>query len=98
MLRDFFIPLFALGLGVADGVSGFDFSPLVNVGVAGVVLAWILWKMEPRMRGIESSIDRLTRMMAVFLTELPHVMEGVKATCRTQVEELDRISRERGDQ
>lgn len=70
-------------------------GPLANVGGVGAVLGWILWKSDPRLRGIEAAIDRLTRMIAVMLAELPHVIESVKTQCREMQAELDEAARAR---
>lgn len=80
-----------------QAVEHFDFGPLINVGGIGVVLAWLLWKSEPRMRGIEAAIDRLTRMIAVFLIELPHVIDAVKLQAREAQADCDRAAAERGE-
>lgn len=80
-----------------DG-HGFDFSLLWNAGVCGVILAWTMWKAEPRLRGVEAAIDRLTRMIAIMLTELPHVMQGAKDQCRVVMRELDVAAHRRGEE
>lgn len=77
--------------------EGFSFAPLVNIGAVGVILAFVLWKLEPRMRGAECAIDRLTRAIAIMLTELPHVLEGAKRQCAILNVELEQAARERGD-
>lgn len=48
----------------------FDFSPLLNVGATGVILAWMLWQAVPRMRGIESAVDRLSDAILILLLEI----------------------------
>lgn len=77
--------------------KGFDFSLLWNAGVCGVILAWTMWRAEPRLRGIEAAIDRLTRMIAIMLTELPHVLQGAKDQCRVVMGELNVAARNRGE-
>lgn len=77
--------------------SNFDFSLLFNYGVCGLILAWTLWKAEPRLRAIERAIDRLTMMIAVMLTELPHVFDAAKAQAVAMVEQLKDAARDRGD-
>jgi hypothetical protein len=77
--------------------EGFSFMPLINIGAVGVILAFVLWKLEPRMRGAECAIDRLTRAIAIMLTELPHVLEGAKRQCSQLNTELDDAARARGD-
>lgn len=78
--------------------EGFSFMPLINIGAVGVILAFVLWKLEPRMRGAECAIDRLTRAIAIMLTELPHVLDGAKRQCAQLEAELDDAARARGEQ
>jgi hypothetical protein len=77
--------------------KSFDWGQFANYGICGAILAWTLWRAEPRLRGIEAAIDRLTRMIAIMLTELPHVLEGAKAQCRVMDRELDAAARARGE-
>lgn len=71
---------------------------LSNYGGIAVVLAWLLWKSEPRLRAIEAAIDRLVRLLAIFMIELPHVIEAVKTQCRDIIKETDKAAKERGDE
>lgn len=59
-------------------------SPLINLGAVGCILAWFLIKLEPRMRRIEQAIDRASRaqMLAVMS------MHGIPANIREQAEGL----------
>lgn len=50
--------------------AGFDFQTLTNNGVSFAILAFILVKLEPRLRQIETSIDRLAK--ALMLTKIAH--------------------------
>lgn len=88
--------LFTFILAQAGG-EGFSFMPLINVGAVGVVLAFVLWRLEPRMRGAECAIDRLARAIAILITELPHVLQGAKTQCAQLNEELDAAARARGE-
>lgn len=71
--------------------------PLLNIGGVGAVLAFVLWKLEPRMRGAEAAIDRQTRMLAIFLIEMPHIMQAAQIQCKNMVLELEDAKRKRGD-
>lgn len=84
---------------LASSMAGEDWGGkwmmLGNFGGIGVVLAWFLWKGEPRLRAIEAAIDRLVRIIAIFLIELPHVIDAVKTQCRAMTEELDKAEKAR---
>lgn len=88
-----FIPILAEAV---DG-KGADLSYWINYGACGLILGWTLWRAEPRLRGIERAIDRLTRMIAILLSELPHVIEAVKQQCKAMFHELDTAARDRGE-
>lgn len=61
------------------------------------MLGWVLWKLEPRMRGAEAAIDRQTRMLAIFLIEMPHIMHAAQIQARGLMAELDAAKRKRND-
>lgn len=68
--------------------ADFDFAPLINVGVTGVILAWFLWKHEPRIKAIEEAIDRMSRTLLLFLLELAHVSDAAKLQAKAIIEEI----------
>lgn len=73
---------------LAEAATGFDFAPLVNVGAIGVILAWFLWKHEPRIKAIEDALDRLSRTQLLFLIELPHVSDAAKREAKIIIQEI----------
>ncbi len=81
----------------ADAVSSFDFSPLVNLGAMGVVLAWMLWKAEPRMRAVESAIDRQSAAILILLLEIDRTTPEAKRQATVVMEEIKAARRARGE-
>lgn len=67
-----FIPIIAEGL---------DVNPFLNGGVAVAVLAFILMKLEPRLRSIENAIDRMSRalLLVVISKDGPSTAEREQA-------------------
>jgi anaerobic C4-dicarboxylate transporter len=87
---------------VAQAAGGspmsFDWGEVIKAGGIAAICAFVLARLEPRLRGVEAAIDRVTRMIAVMLGELPHVIDAVKNQCRDMEKELDRAAQQRGDQ
>lgn len=69
--------------------AGFDFSPLLNTGVAACVLAFMLIKLEPRLRAIESSIDRSARALLLIVVSYPDSTNVQREQARDILKELD---------
>jgi hypothetical protein len=90
-----FLPIFAFS--IASSSPGIDWGELLKAGGVAAICAFVLVRLEPRLRGVESAIDRLTRMIAVMMSELPHVIEAVKGQCRDMQKELDRSAQDRGE-
>lgn len=84
-------------VGASTPSAGFDWGELIKAGGIAAICAFVLVRLEPRLRGVESAIDRLTRMIAVMLGELPHVIEAVKTQCSDMRRELDQAATQRGD-
>lgn len=75
--------------------EGYDFGPIVNTSVAVAVLAFMLVKLEPRLRAIESSIDRVTRALMLVVVSIPS--ENNKAA-REQADAITReVEKKKGD-
>lgn len=90
------VPWLAAVAAPVDNPLSF-WMPLLNIGGVGAVLAFVLWKLEPRMRGAEAAVDRQTRMLAIFLIEMPHIMEAALQQCKNMSVELDSAKKKRGD-
>lgn len=84
---------------LADAMEskGSDLAFWINYGACGIILGWTLWRAEPRLADIARAIDRLTRMICILLTELPHVIEAVKDQSKGMRRELTEAARKRGD-
>lgn len=67
-------------LFLASGDYG-EFSPLINAGGLAAVLAFILMKLEPRLRSIENAIDRMSRalLLVVISKDGPSIAEREQA-------------------
>jgi hypothetical protein len=77
--------------------AGFDWGELIKAGGVAAICAFVLVRLEPRLRGVEKSIDRLARAMVIMISELPHVIVAVQLQCKTLQGELDRAAIERGE-
>lgn len=92
--------LVGIGLGttggvLGDAVTGFDWSPLLNMGGVGLVLVWFLWKAEPRMRAIESAIDRNSRSILILLLEISRTTPEAKIQANAVVTEIEKAEEAR---
>lgn len=63
-----------------------DLTGLVNVGAVGVVLAWHLVMIIPRLERIERAIDRQTQAHLLDITTRP----GVSPIAKAQAERLNK--------
>lgn len=79
----------AWAIGIANAVAGADYSPLYNLGAIGVVLGWLMWRVEPRMKSMEAAQDRATRANMLMLIAIPQVADGVKEQAQGISKEID---------
>jgi len=70
-------------------VTRVDLMPLVNAGVAGVVLAWVLWRTDRRLERIERALDRVARAQLLALVVRPDVPEHVRAQANACLQEAN---------
>lgn len=82
-----------LPLILADGTGMDLLMPLINVGGIGVVLAWVLWKIEPRLRSMESTIDRNSRAEMIGVLAMSYVPDALKDQARSIIVEVDEAER-----
>ncbi len=75
--------------------ADFDFTPLINGGALSIILAWFLWKHEPRIKAIEEAIDRMSRTLLLFLLELAHVSDAAKLQAKAIIEEIGKAEEQR---
>lgn len=71
---------------LADGAA--DWSPLFNLGGIGVVLGWMMWRAEPRMRAIESAIDRHSATILILMLRDKDTSEPAKVQIETLLGEI----------
>jgi len=81
--------------GIANAAAGADYSPLYNLGAIGVVLAWLMWRVEPRMKAMEAALDRATRATMLMLIARPEAAEAVKEQSKGLVEECSKAEEAR---
>lgn len=62
---------------------------LATAGVAGAVLAYHLWRLEPRLRAIEEAIARQGRIDLLRLAGSPLVAPELKEAARSIIQEID---------
>ena len=86
-----------LGLAViAQTATGFvtdKWSPLINLGAIGCVLAWFLIRAEPRLGKIERAIDRSSR--ALMIATLAMRGQDVREEAHDLAKEVDDAAADR---
>lgn len=60
-----------------------------GAGVAGVILGYYLWRLEPRLVAIEHAIARQGKIDLLRLAASPHVATELKEAARSIIEEID---------
>jgi hypothetical protein len=66
-------------------------------GPVGLMLAWVLWKMEPRQRANEAVVDRLIRGNMIMLMEIQRTSPEGKRQAAALVLEIDEAAKERDE-
>ena len=74
-----------------QSVIPIDLTPLANVGAVGIILAWHMIRIVPRLDRIERAIDRQTRAHMLDILSRPGVSEPV----RRQAQALNREIKDR---
>lgn len=64
-------------------------APILQFGVGGGVLVWFMLSCTPRLKGIESAIDRLARSILLLVVALPQANEPTKTQARAIITEVD---------
>lgn len=75
--RAFLIAQGATG-GATGGASG-GWEEAGKFGLVGIVLIFVLYRLEPRMKGIETAVNFLTQMIRLMLIEIKETSPGVRA-------------------
>lgn len=92
-----FLPFIAAAAETAAGVITDRWSPLINLGAVGCVLAWFMFRMEPRMRRMEQAVDRFSRTVLLAVVSMRGVDPPIKEQAQAVLKEID-DAQERRDQ
>jgi hypothetical protein len=66
-----------------------EFAPLANLGAMGLVLLWFMWRLEPRLRKLEETIDRQTRMNGYVIIALESLSPAIKKQVDVVIKEVE---------
>lgn len=83
--------LLSMFLAHFAAVEGIDYMPLLDRGVAVLGFAYVVTRLEPRLRAIEASLDRMVRALMV---SQHHMGQTEREQNLKIVEELDRKEKE----
>lgn len=65
-----------------------ELAPLFNGGSLACILAWFMFKAEPRMKGMEDAIDRNSKTMLLFILAHDEIKPGVKVQATEMLAEI----------
>ena len=65
-----------------------ELTPLLNGGAIACVLAWFMFKAEPRLKGIEDAIDRQSRALLMWMLQQEGAGAGIKTQATTLLAEV----------
>jgi hypothetical protein len=82
---------------VSEVDSFAPWAPLINMGGVGAVLVWFLWKADPRMRAIESSVDRNTQAILILLLEIDRTSPQAKEQAQAVLTAIKKARKARGE-
>jgi hypothetical protein len=82
---------------LAEVDSFAPWAPLINMGGVGAVLVWFLWKADPRMRAIESSVDRNTQSILILLLEIDRTSPQAKEQAQAVLADIKKARKARGE-
>jgi hypothetical protein len=64
-------------------------EPLLPFGIGVAVIAWLLFRTEPRLRAIEKSVDRLTKAVLMWVMAAKHGSAELKKEAQHMQNEID---------
>lgn len=73
----------------ATSVLPAEITPLINLGAIGCVLLWFMLRMEPRIRKLEESNDRLGKMLGYVVIALKSTTPAVREQVEQVIKEID---------
>lgn len=83
----------AFTLAEADSLPGI--SVVANYGALGFLLLWYTLRAEPRMRAVESAIDRQTAAMMIFMIEIDRTSPQAKDQAKIVLDQIQAARRKR---
>lgn len=72
-------------------------TSLLQLGGVGGCLIWFMFRSEPRLRGLEASIDRMARSIMLIVGSLPSANDAQKLQARGLIREIDEAAKARGE-
>lgn len=76
-------------LGAATTPDPFNWWELMEKAPQVGVLLWFMFIVFPRLKGMESAVDRLSRTVLSIFVALPQLMEGTRAGMQGIIHEID---------
>lgn len=70
-----------------------EVAPWINGGIAGCALSFVLVRLEPRLRALERSNDRIARALVIFAMA-SRTDETTRAQAEAIIREIDARERE----
>lgn len=64
-------------------------EPLLPFGVGVAVIAWLLFRTEPRIRALEKSVDRLSKAILMWVMTAKRATEEMKREAQHMENEID---------
>lgn len=65
-------------------------SALISSGVAGVVLLWFMFRAETRFKGVERSVNRMSKSVLLLVVSMESANQATKEEARGLLREMDR--------
>lgn len=65
-----------------------DLQPLLNIGAVGVILAWFMLRMEPRMKAMEDALNRFSRVQLLDMVSRSDAPPAVREQAQTILNEM----------
>ncbi len=92
LASSYLVPVVAVAAEAATALSN-TWSPLINLGAIGCVLAWFLIRAEPRMSRIERAIDRSSRAVLIAALAMSEASPGVRDQAKELIREIDALNK-----
>lgn len=83
------LPILGFLAEAATGVLTDQWGPLINLGAVGCVLAWFMFRTEPRLRRMEQAIDRSSRALMIVTMSIRRLAPEIKEQAESLISELE---------